>query len=93
MNFVTGLVIIVVVTVLAVEFGVWIMKGMLGSDASHHASRTPFARAAGYVLGVIALVAFLALATGGRPWTIVALVVAIPLAILIAYRKPQASAP
>ena len=87
-----GLLIVVVVTVLAVEFGVWLMKGMLGADdAHHHAARTPLARVAGYVIGALAFVAFLALATGARPWTIAVLVVAIPIAILLAYRRPRAA--
>jgi len=91
MNFLTGLIVIVVLTVGAVEFGVWIMKGMLGGDGEHHAARTPFARAVGYVIGVVAFVAFLMLATGGAaPWPIVALVVAIPLALVLIYRKPAA---
>lgn len=89
MNFLTGLLVVVVLTVAAVEFGVWLMKGMLGGDGEHHAARTPLARAVGYIIGAIAFVAFLMLATGGAgSWPIVALVVAIPLALLLIYRKP-----
>jgi len=88
-NFLIGLLVIVVLTVAAVEFGVWLMKGMLGGDGEHHAARTPLARTVGYIIGAIAFVAFLMLATGGAgSWPILALVIAIPLALLLIYRKP-----
>ena len=92
MNFLTGLLVVVVLTVAAVEFGVWIMKGMLGGDGEHHAARTPLARTVGYIIGAIAFVAFLMLATGGAgSWPIIALVVAIPISLLLIYRKPARS--
>jgi hypothetical protein len=91
MNFLIGLLVIGVLTAAAVEFGVWIMKGMLGGDDGHHASRTPLARIVGYAIGGIALVAFIMLATGGAGfWPIAAVVFGIPLALILIYRKPAA---
>ncbi len=84
------LVLISALIVFAVEFGVWIMRGMLGGDDEHHAARAPIARIAGYSIGVVALVAFFVLATGIRGWTIPLILVGIPLAILAAFRKRPA---
>ncbi len=78
-------------TVAAVEFGVWIMGGILNRD-EHHAGRTPLARIVGYAVGVLALVAFLALAIGAKFWAIIAIIVGIPISIALIYRRPRADA-
>jgi hypothetical protein len=83
----------IMMTIVGIEFGVWIMKGMLGAGDEHHAERTPLARAVGYTIGAIAFVAFLVLATGAKSWAIAALVVAIPLALVLIYRRPPRSEP
>jgi small-conductance mechanosensitive channel len=91
MRFLIALLFIGVITVGTVEFGVWIMKGMLDRSAEHHASRAPIARVVGYIIGAIALVAFLSLATGASSWVVSGLLVAIPIAIVLAYWKPVRS--
>ena len=88
MIFLIDLLFVGVLTVAAVEFGVWLMRGMLGGDGEHHASSTSLARMAGYGTGVVAFVAFLMLATGARFWPIVAVVIGTPLALVLIYRKP-----
>jgi hypothetical protein len=96
MKFLIALLFIGVITVGTVEFGVWIMKGMLDRGAEHHASRAPLARIVGYIIGAIALVAFLLLVTGvgswaPGSWVVSGLLVAIPIAVVLAYWKPVQS--
>lgn len=90
MIFLIDLLFVGVLTVAAVEFGVWIMKGMLAGDDEHHRARMPLARMVGYGIGVVAFVAFLMLATGARFWPVVVVVFGIPLALVLIYRKPAA---
>ena len=89
MRFLIVLLVIGVVVIATIEFGVWMMKGMLGGDVEHHASRASFARIVGYIIGAIALVAFLSLSTGVSAWVVPGLLVAIPIAIVLAYRRPS----
>ena len=88
MNIVESIVVTAVVIVLAVEFGVWIMKAMLSSDPEHHNARTPIARIVAYAVGALGLIAFTTLATGWRPWIVAAILVLLAVALTASYRKP-----
>jgi len=88
MNWIEELAIVAIAIVLAVEFGVWMMKAMLSGDPEHHNARTPIARIVAYAVGALGLIAFTTLATGWRPWIVAAILVLLAVALSASYRKP-----